>query len=192
MEKPLSQKPLLWYSIIVKPMMEKKFFSFMEKMKADESLSHRIGEIYIPFQQEDIFEKDGTKKVRQKKVMPGYVFVQLSFDEEIFETITGLPIVSGFLGGHKGQEPPNVPQEEIDRLRDKIQGDQEVGRKTQFDFVIGDKVLVKEGPFRSFKGEVDQVKPDRTKVKLLISVFGRSTPLEIECSKIEKIFEESN
>jgi transcriptional antiterminator NusG len=133
-------------------------------------------------------DTNGKKKKIEQRMMPGYIFIQMDPNHKAtFSCVKDTPKISTFIGSEPNQEPRPVPDEEIRRLFDRTEAEAQVAKKKVLvAYSKGDRVRVTEGPFSNFIGDVDEVTPDRTKLRLLISVFGRPTPLDIDMSKVEK------
>lgn len=156
--------------------------SLEERIKAL-GLEEKVGKVLIPT--EEVVEiKEGKKRISTKKFFPGYVLVEMNMDDELQQLVKSTPKVTGFLGG--GVTPSPLSQHEVDVLLKQI--DEGVGKpreKTQFE--KGDNVRITDGPFLGFNGVIDEVNPDQSKVKVLVSIFGRSTPVELSFLQVEKV-----
>lgn len=141
-----------------------------------------FGEILIPT--ENVVEvSQGKKKTKEKKFFPGYVFVHMVLDDHTWNIVKDTPRISGFVG--KGKRPPSVPEAEVLKLTQNI-SDGTISHKLEITFDKGESVRVIDGPFQNFNGTVDDVNPDKGKLRVLVSIFGRSTPVELEFSQVEK------
>lgn len=159
--------------------------------KAKEALAERIklfkmedlfGEILIP--SEEVVELVGGKrKVSQRKFFPGYMLVQMVLNDETFHLVKNTPKITGFVGG--ARNPPAVPEEEALRLTQML-ADNTLRPKPKDKFERGEVIKVVDGPFRGFNGIVDEVKPEKGKVRVLVSIFGRQTPVELNFVQVEK------
>lgn len=146
-----------------------------------------LGEIIIPMEQV-VEVKKGEKSERARKFYPGYILVQLELTDEMWHVVNDSPRVIGFVGGG-GTRPHPVPKHEIDR----ILGQMEQGLKAPkavTSFQVGDQVRVIDGPFKNFSGRVEEVNPDKEKVRVLVSIFGRATPVELDFVQVEESAEE--
>ena len=127
--------------------------------------------------------KKGVKKTSSRKIFPGYILVRMELNDETWHIIKGIPKVTGFVGGTNTPTP--VPDEEVARIsRQMSEGTLKPKPKVSFD--KGESVRVVDGPFTNFNGVVDEVKPEKGKVKVLVSIFGRSTPVELDFMQVEK------
>jgi transcriptional antiterminator NusG len=141
-----------------------------------------FGEVLVP--SEKVVEVvKGEKRTSSRKFFPGYILVQMELTDETWYLIKNTPKVTGFVGG--ATNPPSISDEEVK----KIIGQMEEGLvhpKPKFEFSKGERVKVIDGPFSNFTGLVDDVNPDKGKLRVLVSIFGRSTPVELEFFQVEK------
>lgn len=150
----------------------------IKKQKFDKSFS----EILVPT--ENVVEVvKGVKKTTTKRFFPGYILVRMKLTNEAWHVVKGTPKITGFVG--HTMYPPAVPDEEVRRLTSEIE-EGKLKTKRKADYSLGDKVRVIDGPFASFNGVVEEVKPDKEKVRVLVSIFGRATPVELNFSQVEK------
>ena len=173
-----------WYVIQAYSGYEQKVKAALEERIMLNNLSEKFGEILIPTEQ--IVElKAGTKKTTERKFFPGYMMIKMIMDDEIWHIVRTLPKVYGFLGGKKG-EPIPVSQSEIDSILNQMKDGLEKP-KPSVSFEIGEQVRVSDGPFSSFNGMVEEVDEEKARLKVSVSIFGRSTPVNLEYSQVEKI-----
>lgn len=141
-----------------------------------------FGDILIPT--ENVVEMiQGKKKTVEKKFFPGYVFVEMVLNDDTWHIVKATPRVTGFVG--KGKNPPSVSEAEVRRLTNRIEQGT-LAPKMKMSFEKGESVRVIDGPFQNFNGLVDDVNPDKGKLRVLVSIFGRSTPVELDFSQVEK------
>ena len=141
-----------------------------------------FGEILIP--QENVVEMvKGKKKTQSRKFFPGYILVNMVMNEETWHLVKNTPKITGFVGG--GKTPPSIPDKDVERITSKI-SEGTMKPKPKFSFEKGESVRVVDGPFQNFNGIVDEVKPDKGKLRVLVSIFGRSTPVELDFIQVEK------
>jgi transcription termination/antitermination protein NusG len=145
------------------------------------SLSEKFGQVLVPT--ESVMEVvKGQRRTTTRKFFPGYMFVQMVMDDRSFHLVKNTPKITGFLGGTR---PTPVPEHEITGLQTNIT-EGKTKPKARIVFETGDKVRVVDGPFANFAATVEEVKPDKQKVKVLVSIFGRSTPVELDFTQVEK------
>ena len=156
-----------------------------EKLKI-EGLEHLVEEIFIP--SEDIVRtKDGQKRKVNQKYFPGYVLVRMELTPELWHLLMEINRVSGFIGGTQ-EKPLPLDDTELEKIRSQIsEGSQQ--KATEDEFLIGQKVTITEGSFGNFSGTIDEINQDRRKLKVLVSIFGRPTPVEVEFDKVKHVLE---
>ena len=156
-----------------------------EKLKI-EGLEHLVDEIFIP--SEDIVRtKDGQKRKVNQKYFPGYILVRMELTPELWHLLMEINRVSGFIGGTQ-KKPLPLDDTELEKIRSQIsEGSQQ--KATEDEFLIGQKVTITEGSFGNFSGTIDEINQDRRKLKVLVSIFGRPTPVEVEFDKVKHVFE---
>ena len=171
-----------WYVVQVMSGWEQRVKDSLEKRLYHDGIQNFISNVLIPA--ENISEvKSGKKKISQRKIYPGYILVQMEITDESWYYITQTNGVIGFAGEGK---PVPLLQHEVDSILDQIEGKKEkVKPKVNFD--KGDNVKVTDGPFINFNGTVDEVNPDRGKLRVMVSIFGRATPVELEYWQVERI-----
>ncbi len=130
--------------------------------------------------------KDGARKTSKRKFFPGYILVNMALSEATWHAVKSTPKVTGFVGG--GRDPlsvPEVPEVEVIRLTRQID-EGTLKPKPKMEFEEGENVRVIHGPFQNFNGVVENVKPEKGKLRVLVSIFGRSTPVELDFMQVEK------
>lgn len=146
-------------------------------------LTDDLGEIIVPT--ETVMEvKDGERKERERKLFPGYILVQLRYSIDMWHAVNKAPRVIGFVGGTGKKAPPPVPTADVDRIRGRME-EQEKAPTPVLSFAEGDQVRVIDGPFKNFSGSVEEVNADKAKVRVLVSIFGRATPVELDFVQVE-------
>jgi transcriptional antiterminator NusG len=154
--------------------------SLIDRVK-NANLNDHFGDVLIPT--ESVMEVvKGQRRTSTRKFYPGYMFVQMALNERTFHLVKGTPKITGFLGG---RHPTPVPEREISGIHSAMtEGKQKPKPKVSFE--QGDNVRVIDGPFSNFSATVEEVKPDKQKVKVLVSIFGRATPVELDFTQVEK------
>ena len=160
---------------------EKAKKALLERIK-----SHKVekyfSEILIP--SENVVEMvKGEKKTTNKRFFPGYILVRMHLTNKTWHIVKNTPKITGFVG--HSMNPPSVPDEEVQKLTSQIE-EGALRKKGSVSFSIGDSVRVNDGPFANFNGVVEEVKPEKGKVRVLVSIFGRSTPVELDFAQVEK------
>lgn len=167
-----------WYVIHVYSSYESVVKSNLEKMIENNNLQDYILEIAIPVE-EDIVEKNGKRKIVERKKFPGYVFLKMAYSDQLWYMVTNTRGVTGFVGP-QGKALP-LTNDEIKRMGlEKISVE-------DFDIAVGDNVKVISGALETFLGIVDEIFVEKQKVRVIVQMFGRQTPVELEFNQIEKI-----
>ncbi len=170
-----------WYVIHSYSGHEKVVKDTLEHRLQSLGLAARVSEILIPT--EDVMEvKDGKKQVFTKRSFPGYVFVKMEVDDEVWYAIRNTPKVSGFVGGAK---PSPLLDSEVEAILAQMKATSERPQPKVL-FESGESVRIIDGPFSNFTGMVDNIYPEQGKLKVMVTIFGRSTPVELEFSQVEK------
>ncbi len=170
-----------WYVIHTYSGYEKVVKDNLEQRLRTIGLSARVSDILIPT--EDVMEvKGGKKQVFTKRSFPGYVFVKMEVDDEVWYAIRNTPKVSGFVGGAK---PAPLLDSEIDAILKQMKETSERPQPKVL-FEQGESVRIIDGPFSNFTGVVDNIYPEQGKLKVMVTIFGRSTPVELEFGQVEK------
>lgn len=183
-----SQEGFDWYVVRCFSSHEKKVKEFLLREIEEQGLEHKINEILIPT--ETIVEiRSGKKKTKEKNFFPGYILVQTRYDEEINNLIQSAPSCLGFLkAGRNEVVPTPLKQREVDRILGRVMDNQEMiekGGVIDIPFKEGDVVKVIDGPFKEFDGTVQEVLADKLKLRVLVSIFGRKTPVEVDLNQVE-------
>lgn len=171
-----------WYVVRTFSGHENKVKSMLEtELKDNDPLRAKIQEILVPI--EKVFEvKDGKKKSKNKNFFPGYILVQADLDNQVKDFILNTPSVMGFLG--TGKNPNPLQPDEVKRIVGRITQDQESERLETL-FRAGDFVKIVDGPFNNFSGYIQEVNEEKMKIKVMVSIFGRKTPVEIDFVQAE-------
>ena len=172
----------LWYIVHTYSGFEKKVSESLRQRAKAYDLEDQIGRIEIPT--EEVVEMKGGKKVvSPKRFFPGYVLVQMDMNDTTWHVIKNTPKVTGFVGA--GHRPAPLSQEEVDQVIHQVSVAAEKP-KPKYTFEAGEPVRIIDGPFSNFSGVVDEVNLDRNTLKVMVSIFGRSTPVELDFLQVEK------
>lgn len=171
-----------WYGVHTYSGYENKVKANLEERIRSLGAEEWFGEILIP--SETVVElRKGERKTSQRKFFPGYILVQMELNSETWHIVKDTPKVTGFVGG--ANNPPAIPDEEVAKITSRME--EGVDRpKPKVEFEAGETVRVVDGPFLNFTGVVEDVKPDKGKLKVMVSIFGRTTPVELEFIQVEK------
>jgi transcriptional antiterminator NusG len=182
-------RPGSWYVVHTQSGYEKKVKSNLESRISSMNIEDSIFEVVIPM--EDVIEfKNGKKVVVQKKVYPGYLYVRAFLDDRSWDVIRNTPGVTGFVG--TGGKPVPLSRKDVESAlaepeEDEVEGTQQKRQRPKLDYEVGESVRVKTGPFADFNGQIAEINEDQLKVKVLVNIFGRETPVELEFSEVAKL-----
>jgi transcriptional antiterminator NusG len=180
-------RPGSWYVVHTYAGYENKVKSNLESRIASMNMEDRIFECVIPM--EDVVEFKGGKKVTvQKKVFPGYLLVRCELDDDSWRVVRNTPGVTGFVG--LGAKPTPLSRKEVESILQVQPEGGEGAKKTRPHrpmFEVGESVRVREGPFADFSGQIAEINEDQLRVKVLVNIFGRETPVELEFSQVAKL-----
>ena len=175
-----------WYIIHAYSGQEDRVKKNLEQRIQTMDVKDKIFQVIVPTEEEMEY-KDGQKKTNLKKIFPGYILVQMEMDDDSWFVVRNTPGVTGFVSAEDESDnrPKPVPleQEEVDHILNQIRADEP---RIKVGFASGQTIRVTEGPFIDFMGVVDEVYPDRLKIKVLVSFFGRETPVELDFLQVEK------
>lgn len=172
-----------WYVVHTQTGLEDKVRTILQSRIATEGMQEIISKVVIPTEQ--ISEvRSGKKRVSERRFFPGYVLVEMDMDEQSYTFIKGIPGVTGFIGS--GKKPTPLTQKDVDNILKRTE-DTKIKPSPKIIFEKGESVRVKEGPFMNFNGTIDEIHPEKGKLKVSISIFGRSTPVELEYWQVEKV-----
>jgi transcriptional antiterminator NusG len=179
--KPSSRK-LKWYVVHTYSGFENRAKKSLEERVKREGLDEFFGEVLVPT--ENVVELvGGTKRTSKRKFFPGYMLVQMELNDRTWHLVKSTPKITGFVGNARSPQP--VKEEHVTRLTQQIdQG--ALTAKPKIVFEEGESVRVIDGPFSSFNGVVEEVKEEKQKVRVLVSIFGRATPVELDFTQVEK------
>lgn len=171
-----------WYIVNTQVSCEGTAKTAIEERIKSLKVEKYFGDILIPA--ENVVELvKGQKKEKSRKFFPGYIFVQMHLTDETWHLVRNSAKVTGFVGGKT--RPPEVPEAEVLRVTQQMQGLAEKPRP-KVKFSVGENVQVIDGPFSNFNGTVEEINEDKGKVKVLVSIFGRATPVELDFLQVQK------
>lgn len=172
-----------WYIVYVRTGHENKAKQALETKIKTYGMENLISTVLIP--SEDVVEMSkGKKKTSSRKFFPGYMLVQMTMNQDTWHFVKSTSRIVGFIGD--GTNPPHIKDEDVLKITNQIK-DHKIKPTPKVSFEEGETVRVIEGPFTNFTGIVEEVRPDKAKLRVLVSIFGRSTPVELEFIQVEKI-----
>jgi transcriptional antiterminator NusG len=170
-----------WYGVHTYSGFENKVRLTLQERVKNHGLQEQFGDVLIP--SETVVElKKGEKKTSSRKFFPGYILVNMELNDETWHIVKETPKVTGFVGG---LNPFVIPDEEVQKITRRMEEGAEKPRP-KVEFEVGESVRVTDGPFLNFCGVVEDVKPDKGKLRVMVSIFGRATPVELEFMQVEK------
>jgi len=173
-----------WYVVHVYSGFEKKIAQQIKEQAAQKGLGDQFDDILVP--SEEVTEvRRGQKVNSERKFFPGYVLVKMEMSDEAWHLVKDTPKVTGFLGNKN--KPSPITEAEAQRIVNQVKEGVDKPRKPAVVFEVGEQVRVADGPFTSFMGTVEEVDEERGRVKVSVSIFGRSTPVELEYTQVEKV-----
>jgi len=172
-----------WYIVHTYSGFENKVKESLEQRVAAYGLQEDIGEVLIPT--EDIVEKRGGREVKSaRRFFPGYILVEMNMTDHAWHVVKNTPKVTGFVGA--GAKPTPLSKDEVEQILTQVRSAAEKP-KPKYMFDKGEQVRINDGPFTSFNGVVDEVNLDKNTLKVMVTIFGRSTPVELDFLQVEKI-----
>jgi transcriptional antiterminator NusG len=174
-----------WYVVRCFSSHEKKVKEFLEREIEEQGLEDKIKEVLIPT--ETVVEiRSGKKRTREKNFFPGYILLNTHYDEEVNNLIQSAPSCLGFLKVGKNETVPKpLKEHEVKRIIGRVKDSGEDMRNIEIPYSEGDLVKVISGPFKDFDGTVQEVNPEKLKLRVMVSIFGRKTPVEVDVSQVE-------
>ncbi len=172
-----------WYIVHTYSGFENKVAESLQQRVQAYGMETDIGEVLVPT--EDVVEmRGGRRVVTTKRFFPGYILVEMNMSDRAWHVVKNTPKVTGFVGA--GAKPTPLTREEVDQILHQVTVAAEQP-KPKYTFDKGDQVRINEGPFTSFNGVVDEVNLDRNTLKVMVTIFGRSTPVELDFLQVEKL-----
>lgn len=171
----------LWYVVHCYSGYEYKVQHAIEQRIETMGMRDKIFDVIVPTE-EEIEIKDGKRRNVEKRVFPGYILVEMKMDEDSWYVVRNTPGVTGFVG--MGNDPTPLRQEEVKAIVDRMTADQPV---MKINYKVGQKVRIIDGPFNDFIGTVDSIDIDKSKVRVMVSFFGRETPVDVDIMEVEKV-----
>jgi transcriptional antiterminator NusG len=172
-----------WYVVHTYSQFEKSVQRALTERIQREGMQDKFGQILVPV--EEVVElKSGQKSITERKFFPGYVLVEMEMTDESWHLVKSTPKVTGFLGG-SAMKPTPISQKEVQNIMQQMQAGVEKPRPKVL-FEVGELVRVKDGPFTDFNGSVEDVNYDKSKIRVAVTIFGRSTPVELDFGQVEK------
>ncbi len=173
-----------WYVVRCFSSHEKKVKEFLDREIEDQDLGDKIIDVLVPT--ETVVEiRGGKKRTREKNFFPGYILVNTHYDEEVNNLIQSAPSCLGFLKGKNDVVPSPLKKHEVQRIIGRVQEAGDESRNVEIPYSEGDLVKVISGPFKDFDGTVQEVNPEKLKLRVLVSIFGRRTPVEVDVNQVE-------
>lgn len=174
-----------WYIVHAYSNFEKKVAASIKEQADINDLGELIEQIEVPT--EEVVEVvRGKKRTREKRFFPGYVLMKAVLTDDIYHMVKNTPKVTGFLGADGGKKPLPVSEREVQRILGEAEEAAERPRPT-ISFEIGEQVRVNDGPFQSFEGSVEEVDEENGRLKVMVSIFGRATPVDLEYGQVDKV-----
>ncbi len=170
-----------WFVIHTYSGYENKVRTNLERRVASMAMQHKIFRVLVPTEDE-IEVKDGKRRIAKKKIFPGYVLVEMLMDDDSWYVVRNTPGVTGFVGS--GSKPLPLQDKEVKAI---LRGLGDETPKFRITYQKGSSVRINSGPFMDFSGSVDEILPEKEKVRVLVSIFGRETPVELDFAQVEKI-----
>jgi transcriptional antiterminator NusG len=181
----MSQNEKKWYVLRAIGGKEKKVKEYIESEISHLNLQEYITQVLIPT--EKIYQiRNGKKVSKERSYLPGYVLIEAVLVGEIAHILKNVPNVIGFLGAERGGDPVPMRQSEVNRILGKVDELSETDEELNVPFFVGEAVKVVDGPFNSFSGVIEEVNNEKKKLKVIVKIFGRKTPLELSFMQVEK------
>ena len=180
---PTTNPDLRWYIVHAYSGMEKAVERNITERINRAGMQNKFGRILVPT--EEVVEmRNGKRKTTERRLFPGYVFVEMVMEDDTWHLVKHTSKVTGFVGGAKNRPAP-ISEAEIQKIVDQVQEGNDKPRH-KIEFMVGELVRVKEGLFTDFNGSVEEVNYEKSRLRVSVAIFGRSTPVELEFSQVEK------
>jgi transcription termination/antitermination protein NusG len=177
-----------WYALHTYSGHENKVKTYLESLIESQAAQGAIAQVVVPI--EEVVElRGGKKKITKKRFLPSYVLVEMDMTKDAWHVVTNIPGVTNFVG--PARKPQPLRQEEVDHILGQIERrkDPEI---EEIPFAVGDQVKVNDGPFKDFIGTVQEVNPEKRRLNIMVSIFGRGTPVELDVLQVEAVDEAQN
>jgi transcriptional antiterminator NusG len=173
-----------WYVVHAYSGMEKSVQRALTERIERAGMQDKFGQILVP--SEEVVEvKNGTKAVTERRLFPGYVFVEMEMTDDTWHLVKNTSKVTGFIGG-KSNKPTPIAPHEVAKIMQQVQEGVEKPRPKVL-YEVGEVIRIKDGPFTDFNGNVEEVNYEKSKVRVTVTIFGRATPVELDFSQVEKV-----
>ena len=173
-----------WYVVHAYSGFEKSVQRALKERVTRSGMQESFGQILVP--EEEVVEmRAGQKSISQRKFFPGYVLVEMEMNDQSWHLVKSTPKVTGFIGG-TATKPTPISDKEVEKIMSQIQEGVEKPRPKIL-FEVGEMVRIKEGPFTDFNGNVEEVNYDKSRIRVAVTIFGRSTPVELQFDQVEKV-----
>ncbi|MGQ8336509.1 transcription termination/antitermination protein NusG [Sunxiuqinia sp. A32] len=181
----MSEHVKKWYVLRAIGGKEKKVKEYIESEIANAGLQEYISQVLIPT--EKVYQiRSGKKISKERNFFPGYVLIEAALVGEIPHMLKNMPNVIGFLGDTKGGDPVPMRQSEVNRILGRVDEMAESDAEINIPYVVGETVKVTDGPFNGFNGIIEEINEEKKKLKVMVKIFGRKTPLELSFMQVEK------
>ncbi|MFD1553861.1 transcription termination/antitermination factor NusG [Putridiphycobacter roseus] len=174
-----------WYVVRAVGGKEKKVRESMLMEIKRQNIEHLIGDVLVPT--EKVYQiRNGKKVSKEKNFFPGYILIEASLQGEVIHIIKSVPDVMGFMSGTKGGDPMPLRVNEVNRILGKVDEMSEQEEEMNVPYVVGETIKVIDGPFNGFTGVIEDINEEKKKLEVMVKIFGRKTPLELNYMQVEK------
>lgn len=181
-EKPqLPQEGRAWYVVHCYSGYENRVKKTLERRIESMNMQDKIFRVVVPVE-EEVELRDGKRRTVERRLFPGYILVDMILTEDSWYVVRNTPNVTGFVG--TGSKPTPLSQDQVDKILQRLESE---APRVKVSYRVGQKVRIVEGPFADFIGVVDEIYPDKGRVRILVSIFGRETPMEVDFLQIERV-----